>query len=436
MGKFEFDIGWVDGFVKKIRPYIHVRPEDSLLILIPNQAYRLNRTGLEILSYLLKGGTARQFVSLLNLNQNQVEEIHWFFSDLRAMVKGCLHEGEKRRAVDYYEYKGPFNKLPVLSEVAVTYRCNMKCEFCYVGRQEDYGELSTDDLKTVVKKIRLEANVPSVSFTGGEPLIRHDIVELVAYARKIGLWTNLITNGTLLDRSIAGRLKKAGLSSCQVSLEGDCARTHDRLTGVPGSFARTVAGIKHLIDAGIPVHTNTTVSKGNIEHLEGIIILVRKMGLSRLSMNLLIPCGSAGDRKDMWVSYSEIGERILKVKDLASRLGVTFLWYSPVPICIFNPIAQGLGNKACAAVSGLLSVDPLGNVLPCSSWPKPIGSLLTQPFIEIWNSLEAEYFKQMKYAPEKCGACESFAACVGACPIYWERVGTRELEAGAGIGVC
>ncbi len=424
----ECKIDWIEEFVRKIKPFIYVRLEDSLLILIPNQVYRLNRSGLEILNFLLRGRKIKELISLLCLNEKQIEEIHYFFSDLRAIIKGCLHEGEKRKAVDYYEFKGSFNKLPVLSEVAVTYRCNLSCQFCYVGKKGDWGELSTEDLKIILRKIFFEAKVPSVSFTGGEPLLRNDILKLIKYAHCIGLWTNLITNGTLIDRTLAHKLKKSGLSSSQVSIEGPDSEIHDRLTGVTGSFTKTVTGVKYLIDAGIPVHTNTTVSRDNIESLERIVRLAKNLGLARLSMNLLIPCGSAVHRKDLWLSYTEIGDYILNVKHLADTIGVKFLWYSPVPICKFNPISHGLGNKSCAAVSGLLSIDPVGNVLPCSSWTMPIGSLLNENFDKVWNSVEAGYFKKLQYAPETCQDCESFHACVGACPIYWENCGTKELK--------
>ncbi|MEO0225591.1 MAG: SPASM domain-containing protein, partial [candidate division WOR-3 bacterium] len=202
-----------------------------------------------------------------------------------------------------------------------------------------------------------------------------------------------------------------------------------RLTGLAGTYTRTINGIECLREVGIPVHTNTTVTRENLAYLEEIVRLVKGLGLNRLSMNLLIPCGSASERKEIWVSYSEIGEHILRAQGLARALGIKFLWYSPVPLCKFNPIAHCLGNKSCAAVSGLLSIDPEGNILPCSSWPQPLGSLLKEPFQKIWNSVGAEYFKEHQYAPDICQGCELFPVCIGACPIYWQHRGADELKA-------
>ncbi len=410
-------LDWVDGFIKEIKPYIYVRKLDNLLILIPNQAYKLNQSGVEILNFLLKGNSINKLLNRVGDDEIKRKELHYFFCDLRAVVSGCLKEGERREAISYYEFNGDLNEYPVLSEIAVTYRCNLNCEFCYVGHK-NYPELETSDLKKIIFKIYNEANVPSVSFTGGEPLLRKDIIGLIEYAHKIGLWTNLITNGTLLERDVVKSLKKSGLNSAQVSLEGPDKGIHDAITGIDGAFEKTIKGIKNLLEQGIPVHTNTTVSRHNLQHLEEIVLLVKSLGLKRLSMNLVIPCGTAENRKDLWVSYSEIGRYILKVKYLAEREDIKFLWYSPVPMCVFNPIAYGLGNKSCAAITGLLSVDPMGNVLPCSSWREPVGSLLKKSFKEIWNSPILSFFKKADYAPEECHRCLDFKICKGACPLF------------------
>ena len=425
-----YDLHWVDEFVRKIKPYVYVREQDRLLILIPNQAYQLNASGVKMLQFLMSGKRVSDLLRMVGNDERKRRDIHYFFCDLRAVVSGCLHENDKRKAIEYYEFDGEFNEYPVLSEIAVTYRCNLGCEFCYVG-EHGTGELNTSDMKKVLFKVYHEAKVPSVSFTGGEPLLRKDICKLISYAAKIGLWTNLITNGTLLDAMRVQDLKNAGLSSVQVSLEGPSAEIHDTITGRRGSFVRTVKGIRLLKNAGIPVHTNTTISKHNIECAEELVKFVKNLSLDRLSMNLLIPCGAALNRKEIWVSYTDIGHRILALKRFAEEQRVKFLWYSPLPMCRFNTIAYGLGNKSCAAITGLLSVDPLGNIIPCSSWREPQGSLLRQSFHEIWHSTALNLFKDTEYAPDKCRRCVQFDKCKGACPLYWQACGEEEICEGS-----
>jgi radical SAM protein with 4Fe4S-binding SPASM domain len=422
-----YDLQWIDGFVRKIKSYVYVRELDHLLILVPNQAYQLNESGMRILKYLLSGHETNELLRQTGDDAAKRRDLHHFFCDLRAVVSGCLREQEERKAIDYFEFKGEFNEYPVLSEIAVTYMCNLHCEFCYVGDRK-YGELNTNNMKRVLSKIYHEAKIPSVSFTGGEPLLRKDIMKLVSYASHAGLWTNLITNGTLLDDDRVQVFKESGLSSAQVSIEGSNPQIHDRITGVQGSFRGAIRGIELLQEAEIPVHTNTTVSRNNIGGVREIVKLVKSMGLTRLSMNLLIPCGAARNKKEIWISYSEIGERILDLKHQAAEMGIKFLWYSPLPMCKFNPIAYGLGNKSCAAITGLLSVDPLGNIIPCSSWREPVGSLLKHRFCDIWQSERMNFYKDAQYAPDACRICTQFDKCKGACPLYWQACGKKELS--------
>ena len=99
--------------------------------------------------------------------------------------------------------------------------------------------------------------------------------------------------------------------------------------------------------------------------------------------------------------------------------GVEFMWYSPTPLCIFNTITEGLGNKGCAACDGLLSVDPAGNILPCSSWDEPLGNLITHDFDTIWFSARATEIRNKKSAPEVCTGCDSLSICQGACPLFY-----------------
>jgi radical SAM protein with 4Fe4S-binding SPASM domain len=104
------------------------------------------------------------------------------------------------------------------------------------------------------------------------------------------------------------------------------------------------------------------------------------------------------------------------------------MWYSPTPICLFNPIASGFGNRGCSACEGLLSIDPKGNILPCSSWPEPVGNILNEGFEAVWSKKRAEWIRGKEAAPEECKECKSFAVCQGACPLYFKVHGDGELD--------
>jgi radical SAM protein with 4Fe4S-binding SPASM domain len=183
--------------------------------------------------------------------------------------------------------------------------------------------------------------------------------------------------------------------------------------------------VRALQEVGVSVHTNTTINRLNVESLLKMPAFVKELGLERFSMNLVIPM-----RHDPAVNltYTEVAPWIPRIQREARRCGVEFMWYSPTPICIFNPIQYHLGNKGCAACDGLLSVSPSGDVLPCSSWPEPVGNLLRDGFDHAWRSARACRLRGKAEAPGAFSGCEHFALCQGACPLYWREFGERELD--------
>lgn len=189
------------------------------------------------------------------------------------------------------------------------------------------------------------------------------------------------------------RLARAGLDSAQVSLEAADPEIHDRIVGHPGAWRRTVRGIRNLKAAGIHTHTNTTINSLNRDNLLALVDFLADMEQPYLSMNMVIRTGDAVGR--MEIGYDEIGELVLPLKERTNERGMRFVWYSPVPLCLFNPVAHGLGSQSCSAADGLLSVAPDGNVLPCSSFGQGVGNLLHEPFDEIWNRRAAWGYREL-----------------------------------------
>jgi len=429
-----YPLDWIDEYVVRLRDFIFVREEDCLLIKVPNEAHKLNSSAVRILSRLLDGESIHDVWKSFGRSAEVRRDLYQFFIGLKQVLQGCVNEHRLPDAIESRPFSLGFSALPVLSEVALTYRCNLQCMFCYAGCSCTKGtgterEMTTAEVRDVLHVIREEAKVPSVSFTGGEPTLRDDLPDLIRYARSdLGLRVNLITNGTLVDAAMAEKLKDAGLHSVQVSLESSDGSVHDELTQVEGSYRRTVEAIGHLRDCGIIVHTNTTINRINMDSVGAMPAFVRSLGLERFSMNMVIPSGSsltAGDELNL--RYSEISPLVLRIRDAAEREGVEFMWYSPTPVCMFNPIQHRLGNKGCAACDGLLSVSPTGDVLPCSSWPEPVGNLLTEDFHAVWDSARATWLREKQFAPPLCQDCAEFALCQGGCPLYWRHFGYHEL---------
>jgi radical SAM protein with 4Fe4S-binding SPASM domain len=435
------DLGWVYGFWSSLAPYAYARLEDEVIILPPNLVYKTNATGARLLDFIGHGG---RFEDIPGFGPGKAAEIGAFFRDLKAVYEG------RPVTLERVAYDFSFNRLPILGEIAVTYRCNNRCRFCYAGcdgsgscdgSTDSRGsmqaglpagysgvELDTEGMKRIIDMFKDEAKIPFFSFTGGEPLVRQDIEELAAYACSRGLRVNLVTNGTLATPERAASLLASGISTAQVSLEAPSAELHDTLCGAPGAFTRSVAGIKAMLAAGISVQTNSTLTAVNREALLDLPDFVACLGVKRMSMNLFLPVGSGESASDLFFPYSETGTFIDEARRRARQAGVDYFWYSPTPMCLYNPIARGLGNKSCAACDGLLSVSPSGDLLPCSSWPQSIGNILRDGFSSVWFSEKAGFFKKKDYAPDACKACASFTACQAACPLYWKAVGCAEIE--------
>ncbi|HBG69949.1 MAG: hypothetical protein A2W93_05510 [Bacteroidetes bacterium GWF2_43_63] len=415
---------WVKEFIANVRPYIEVRLDDNMLIKKPNHVQKLNPSGALILHRLLNGYSIDGLLTQIGKNEVQLTELLSFLNAVKSSLEGNLDLWTQNQAVVKSAFEAPFTSLPVLSEVAVTGKCNLRCSFCYAGINHDCTtdshDLSSDEIKQIIQKIRYQAKVPSISFTGGEPTLRADLPALIAYAKSLDMRVNLISNGFLIDESMAAEFKRSGLDSAQISLEGTTQSTHESITGIPGSFANALNAVAVLNSNNIRTHTNTTLSKQNMhEAAELPQFLKQQLKAERFSMNLIIPTGSALANEMHLLQYSEAGEIIRSVNAAAAKRKIEFMWYSPTPLCIFNTITEGLGNKGCAACDGLLSVDPGGNILPCSSWNEPLGNLLTHDFNSIWFSDRSTEIRNKKSAPEICTECDSLAICQGACPLFY-----------------
>ena len=436
MNKKQFpNVSWVDEFIKNVKPYIFVREEDNLLIKRPNNAQKLNPAGAKILKSLLDGMSIHELLNEIGPQPERVRDVMNFLCAVRQQLEGSLDQFTLNPAVEVKPFEMEFSQYPVLSEVAVTYRCNLKCAFCYAGSgctanpTGSSEEMTTEEIKNVLWKIFHQAKVPSVSFTGGEPTLLSELPELIRYAKDLGMRVNLITNGTRITQAAAQTFADHGLDSAQVSLEGVTAETHNAIVRSSRAYEKTVAAVKHLKHAGILTHTNTTITRANMpECAEFPRFVKEEFGNDKFSMNLIIPTGSGAIYEELIVTYAEIGDVIEQIITASQQQGVEFMWYSPVPMCMFNSVVHGLGNKGCSACDGLISIGANGDVLPCASYDDSVGNLLRQDFSEIWQSAKARNYRDKNLAHPQCRDCDNFSICNGACPLYWRKMGFGELH--------
>ncbi len=427
---------FVSEVIERTSDYVWVRKEDRLLILRPNTVHFLNETAAEILYLLYSGKSVEEVIKDIASEYGVEEEV--VAEDIRKLLKTLLSVLKRQyspvttpnlRKTSFGKHKIVY---PVLSEIALTYRCQNRCVFCYASSPRVTDEITTEQFKKVVWKIFYQAKCPTLSFTGGEPTLREDLPELIEYAKSLGedkrrFRVNLITNGIRCAREdYVKALVKAGLDSAQVSLEAGSPEIHDAITRNKGSFNKTVKGVKNLRDAGIHVHTNTTICSLNKDRMKELIdFLVDELRSEYFSANMVIRTGTALEN-DVGLTYTEMGKLLPEIISYSRDRGIKFVWYSPIPYCIFNPVAHGLGSKSCAACHGLLSISPEGEVLPCSSFSKGVGNILKQEFESIWFNRVAKYWREKRFVPPPCRGCELVDICFGACPLYWDSAGSFE----------
>jgi Fe-coproporphyrin III synthase len=178
----------------------------------------------------------------------------------------------------------------------LTRTCNLKCVHCYTSSdaQKYSDELTTGQCKTVLDDLA-EFKVPAVLFSGGEPLVRRDVFELAEYARNLGLHVVLSTNGTLIDRHTAERLKKLQFAYVGISLDSALPAVHDQFRGMAGAFERTMRGFRHCVEVGQKVGLRLTLTRHTAENLDAMFDLIEREGIDRACFYHLCPAGRGKD---------------------------------------------------------------------------------------------------------------------------------------------
>ena len=268
------------------------------------------------------------------------------------------------------------------------WHCNQKCLHCYAAGQplSDTPELTTAQWKEVLDRLRA-ANIPQVTFTGGEPTLRADLVELVDAAQ----WfvTRLNTNGRRLTPELCKALYEASLDSVQVTLYSDKAAVHNTLVGAQG-FGDTVAGIKNAVAAGLIVSINTPLCSLNRDFAD-TLRFAASLGVRYATCSGLIPSGGATTEGSVAtrLSQAELTDILRTAVETAHSLGMELDFTSPgwLP----EETLRSLGLQlipSCGACLSNMAVTPDGTVVPCQSWlgGVTLGNVLTDPWEKIWTN--------------------------------------------------
>jgi radical SAM protein with 4Fe4S-binding SPASM domain len=331
-----------------------------------------------------------------------------------------------------------------------TIKCNLSCAHCRRVEDDDTvgSDLSTMQAKTLIDQLaqlgKDQDFMPILVFSGGEPLCREDIFELIDYGVSKKVKCALATNGTLIDQAIAKQVKTAGVERVSISLDGATSDIHNKLRLQEGSFEAALSGIQCLNDWGVPFQINMTITRHNAHQMDDVFVLAEQLGAVAVHLFMLVPvgCGEEFAEEDMLsaAEYEQLLKRVAH-KEQDGRLEVKVTCgphYERVirEEKVMNkppghpgkpPHSQqaqcpgghpgpkhGSMSKGCLAGSGVIFVGHSGDVFPCGYLPVNCGNILQTPLEDIWTgSTDLARMRDTHELKGKCGVCGYRNVCGG-----------------------
>jgi radical SAM protein len=343
-----------------------------------------------------------------------------------------------------------FDETPFLAIWEVTQSCDLACKHCRAAAQPiaHPDELTTAEGKALIDQIAA-MHVPIFVFTGGDPLKRKDVFELIRYAAGKGVMVALTPSATpLLTREAIFKLKEAGLVRLGISLDGSTPEIHDAFRGLPGAWARTIQAIEWANEAEIPIQVHTTISRHNAHDLDNLCTLFEKLAIVMWNVFFLVPVGrgqlsallSGEEFEDVFGKIYELSHRVsFQIKTTEAMHYRRYLLQHNLEekrMGHGHPhgtgSGKGMGYEAGAPTSdaqtrtaswatrrvndgkGFLFVSHVGNVYPSGFLPIHAGNVKETPLQEIYR--DAPIFKSLRDTSKlegKCGACEYKEICGG-----------------------
>lgn len=322
----------------------------------------------------------------------------------------------------------------------MTRRCNLKCVHCYAQAKdiEFENELSTEEGKALIDDLASFGS-PVILFSGGEPTMRKDLPELAAYAREKGMRAVISTNGTLIDRDLAKKLKDVGLSYVGVSLDG-IRETNDKFRGMKGAFDAALRGLHNCQEEGIKVGLRFTINKQNVRDIPAIFDLLEKEKIPRICFYHLVYAGRGSKMVNADLSLEESRQAVDLVLERTRKLHekgfpaevLTVDNHCDGPYLYMKLLKEN--PERAAEVFELLSMNQgnsSGIGIGCVSWDGAVhadqfwrhysfGNVRERPFSEIWTDLSDELMAGLKNRKplikahaDRCAHCKWLDICNG-----------------------
>jgi radical SAM protein with 4Fe4S-binding SPASM domain len=323
--------------------------------------------------------------------------------------------------------------LPKNFILELTRRCNNSCMYCYTvwgASRIDYGEqrngeMSTMDVKNVIDKLQDEVSPKMIGLSGGEPLLREDVPELLAFIRDRGIAPILITNGALLNKEKAQSIALIK-SACEITLLSFRKEVHDYLAGRRGARDVAIAGITNLIMAGISPVAVFVATKLNYMDLYRTAELAIALGATALSYNRLnLGAHNLQFANHLLPTPAMIRENLDMLEDLGEKYGIPIAISVVIEPCVIDIRKYQHINFGWCPLAGedsYFAIDPVGNVRICNHSPTILGNIRKENFLDIYY--KHPYVRAFRETlPEECINCDPMikSVCKGGCKAASEQ---------------
>jgi radical SAM protein with 4Fe4S-binding SPASM domain len=298
--------------------------------------------------------------------------------------------------------------VPISVHLDVTYRCNERCEHCYLDHDGD-GEMTTAEILNLLDQLAA-AGVFFLTISGGEPLIRRDCFEIIEYARALRFNVKLKTNAVLIREKEARRLRELNVEQVQISVYSHRSEVHDGISKLPGSLNRTLAGVRLLRSHGLKVTLANVLMKGNLHDSEGVRLLAAEVG-AHYTLDPTITPMMSGDTSVLHLRLASDSLRsVFQNPDLVGDVAEFCAPPPPVDDDTLEGLPCSAGHTACY-------VSPRGELYPCVQFPISCGNVREQTFLDIWQNspqlLEVRSIRGKDLTT--CSSCNHLGTCTR-CP--------------------
>lgn len=304
---------------------------------------------------------------------------------------------------------------PYLVSWNLTKRCNLSCPHCYIdARPEVSGELTTDEAKLVIDELSYLNPRLMLVLSGGEPMLREDIFDLVEYATEAGFIAVMGSNGTLLIRENLKMLKEAGLKGLGISIDSVHGSGHDSFRGLAGAWEMSISALRSARDIGIETQMDVTLTDRNFSEIDAFVDLGASLSVKAVNFFFLVCTGRAMETDISGFNYEAALKKIAETSRREKRLMVRARCAPHIyRLLHLEGYAIPGGTRGCLAGRHYMRIDPEGNVTPCPYMPTRVGNVRETSLTSIWEG--AAYLKLLRDGNYKgrCGICEYDEVCGG-----------------------